>query len=137
MRWNASKQRNTAGKSWKDGNKATSSLNPFSEVLTDVLSSWECFKIFTFLERAACPTTYAFFLDSNLLLLHGNLLVLSVSLRMLNFTLPNAVPQRSPLRKLIARICKYLLSTVCTQALGVYGIVTKTEAVPGLPKVTL
>lgn len=120
------------GKSWKDGNEATSSLNPFSEVLTDVLSSWERFEIFTFLERAACPTTYAFFLDSNMLLLHGNLLVFSVFLQMLNFIFPNAVPQKSPLRKRIAHICKY-----CTQALGVCGIVTKTEAVPRLPKLTL
>lgn len=111
-------EKHRGGKSWKDGKEATSSLNPFSDVLTDVLSSWECFKIFTFLERTACPTTYTFLLDSNLLLLHGNLLVLSVFLQMLNFVLPDAVPQRSPLHKLIARICKYLLSTVCNQALG-------------------
>lgn len=112
-----------------------------SEVVTDVpptLSSWECLEIFTFLEWAACPTTYDFFLDSNLLLLRGNLPFFSFFLLDADFLPPKCCPsEKSPSANSFPGGGKYLLSVHFAQAPGTPGTPAKTQTAPGLPGLTV
>lgn len=105
------------------------------------LPSWECLKNSAFLQRAACPTTYIFLLNSNLLLPHGRLLVPSLFLlAAADLHPPKWSHSRHPLCKLISCIWQ-VLTKCCAQAPGsvpgMHGTETKTETVPGPPELTI
>lgn len=105
------------------------------------LPSWECLKNSAFLQRAACPTTYIFLLNSNLLLPHGRLLVPSLFLlAAADLHPPKWSHSRHPLCKLISCIWQ-VLTKCCAQAPGsvpgTHGTETKTETVPGPLELTI